>query len=330
MSFCDGLCLYQAAQKSGLLADVVENYSEASSVHQRQQLIFDLVKPVLLDEEKSTDSVGYFTGAYNLDELEKFFDVLQKTIDSFSFNGPISFSLLGQFDATDEYHAIELSYDVKEKIWYFTNISSLPTFPIHSTKELANEVISAFFTFNCAIFATVPTSLGEEKEKLQSCIEALWLDKAWVKMHSITPEKAALRTNTGASWRRLAIHFGDPITVMEIDELGGILHQWKRKGVGASIGGLIGFSVFGPMGGALGAYVTSKLISFGTTTLEHAIAMTNSQMKSFLPQLPTDKVDITNKESSANQFRINFIETWQKTHAPETKSGTMLQNRKRF
>lgn len=327
-AFCDGIVLYQVSQHPDVLDHLFENYANALSNHRSQQLVFNLVQPVSINGKINTDSVGYFTGAYSLEHLEIFFYLLKSSINSCSFSNPISFNLIGLHNLGG-LHVVEIGYDNLNERFMYTNSEQLPTRSIHSARELAKAVAGSFMTFNYAIFATIPVSFKQDRDKLHKMMESIWQNQNWQQIHAITLAKSKLRTDHGDSWRTLAVQVGDPITMMEIDSLGGALHQWKRQASGAAVGGLLGLGLFSLAPAVAAGFAVAKIVQFGSDLMEYGMATQRSLVDSSLPQQPIE--NITNQSMIAN-YRLKFIDSWvdswQKKGAPEVKIGTMLQNRR--
>ena len=319
-AFCSGLVLYQVSQCPDKLSYLLQDYSKTKSSYQRMQHVFNLVKPIAMEQVEDNDHVGHFTGAYYLNELGLFFQLLSNKISEASFSGLVSFAL------SNSDHTVEVSYDNKNKIWYWSD--TIPIRGIESSIELAKAVAYAFKSYHCAIFATVPSASPGENKKLHHLMEDLWQDLDWQKIHAITTEKAYLKTAHDDTWRNIAIGYGDPLTYIEINQLLGPLAQSKSALIfGVVFGIALSMSGVGTLAAIAGSVAMAKLTKCMINTFECAAATKNSLVTSSLPQQPLENVAKIEKTSVSKSYYMNFFGAWKQHHAAEDKIGTMLQSR---
>jgi len=85
--------------------------------------------------------------------------------------------------------------------------------------------------------------------------------------------------------------------MIEIDSLGGALHQWKRQASGATAGGLLGLFGFAAVPVVIAGCAVAKVVQFGSDLMEYGMATQRSLVDSSLPQQPIENI---NQSMSAN------------------------------
>lgn len=143
LAFLDAICLYQDPYNNYPL----DRQSQESPMRNQRLLeknVFQLVKPVLCDDQKDYTSIGSFSSYYNIDkgELKSFLIQLQQNIAIIAEK-----SLVPIFINLDSIgHSIGIGYLPELKKYYFVDANQLELMEISfdSLEELEKYIIKGF------------------------------------------------------------------------------------------------------------------------------------------------------------------------------------------
>lgn len=177
MAFFEGVELYQ---RPGLHRSLFE---KATQLKQDTLLSAPLVLSKKLEQSGGVSRINAFIGAYDSDELFKYFFTLKNKLQG--IKKPIVF-ILGSSD-----HAITVGYDPAENQWQFINSGREPErISGNDIQEISQRVFRAFSTGSQCVFATNVYCNKANEEDFKKRMTAWEKQPEFQEIHRVDARKA--------------------------------------------------------------------------------------------------------------------------------------------
>ncbi|MCE0721803.1 ankyrin repeat domain-containing protein [Legionella resiliens] len=200
LAFFEGVEIYQ---RPGLHRPLFE---KATQLKQDTLLSAPLVLSKKLEQSGGISRISTFIGAYNSDELFKYFSTLKNELQG--SKKPIVF-ILGSAD-----HAITVGYDPAVDQWQFVNSGREPErIPGNNVQEISQRVFNAFSTGSQCAFATSVYCNKANEEDFKTRMTAWEKQPEFQEIHKIDAQKAKL---AGSNLLLLAASDNDPVMVKNL------------------------------------------------------------------------------------------------------------------
>jgi len=210
LAFFDGVAIHQDIEWYPQL------FAKNSSPKNQDQTLALSILPQQLEEQGGIDLLAKFSGLYSKIDLINYLRTFENTITD---EQPIVLIL------TSADHAITVNYNLENNGWLLIDANELPTQKIRSPENIAEKIISAFysrtslsFTSNqdcAAIFSEI--YCVKSNTSAPDAITAWMESDSWKKLHAFNIRKVNRTDDTcNASWLFIAAKSNDLVTIKKI------------------------------------------------------------------------------------------------------------------
>ncbi len=152
-------------------------------------------------EKINIEKIDSFSGIYNIQELEKYFEIMHKTFNEQKCDQPIGFIL------SSSTHTVTVGYDHKTQHWQWINASQSQT--IREDKVIAEEIMNAFSENGITAFSTEVYVKKTKVAQIEEYLSIFKKNEDWKKLHCVTQEKSQKKDSKNVYWLYIAAQQGD-------------------------------------------------------------------------------------------------------------------------